>query len=335
MSSLRKDKQLALNLKGLSILAVIGLHLLTLISPQNFLELPRNFFFITLNQFLRFCVPVFIFLSGFGLSLKYNQTKFNLVEFYKCRLIKLLPLYLLWSAYYLFLSEFITPWWKVLQTGPIWKILLLGWSDYHLYFVSVIFQLYLLFPLILKLSKSFLKPMLFLSLVTQLSLYALFSFSSSPPSDQIQNTIFLSWIFYFIFGVFLSQKKTFISFKLSLILTLIGLTLSSFDTYQYLNQTQNIVLAIRFAKLPQILYSFGFINLFLTLPKKSFNNQFLSWLGKNSYLIYLSHPVLIHLAKFDLSTIPLIPVLLSFSCLSLISLIKTPHKGALLLARKP
>jgi surface polysaccharide O-acyltransferase-like enzyme len=334
-NGITKDKKLADYLKGLSILAVVGLHLLTLLPSNLFFHNPTKLIIISIDQLFRFCVPVFIFFSGFGLSLKYQTKKLNLFSFYRSRLTKLLPLYLLWSAYYLFLSEFIKPWWKVLQTGPIWKILLLGWSDYHLYFVSVIFQLYLFYPLLLKLVKSFPKATLALSFLTQLSLYAYYLLALNPPPDQVQNTLFLSWIFYFVFGIYLAGKKTFLSFRLGLLFTVLGLTLSIFDTFQYLNSTQSLILAIRFTKIAQILYSFGFITLFLNFPKKTPSNLIVNWFGLNSYLIYLSHPVLIHLLNFNLSEIPIIQTLLSFVLLVFIS-IKIEHlQKGVLFARKP
>ncbi len=338
MSLINKDKSVTLQLKGLSILAVIGLHLLTFVPPQKVFQFPTNFIFFTFNQALRFCVPVFIFLSGFGLSLKYQNQPLNLKHFYISRLSKLLPLYLLWSAYYLFLSELIKPWWKVLETGPIWKILLLGWSDYHLYFVSVILQLYLLYPLLIKLAKKFVKPLLVLSFLSQLGAYAYFSFASNPPPDQIQNTLFLTWIFYFVFGIYLASIKRFISSKLSFILLFIGIFFSILDTYQYLNLSSNIVLAIRFTKIPLLLYSFGFISFFLSLPKNKLRNKTLSWLGQNSYLIYLAHPVLIHLGHFNLSEVPIVPVLLSFVLLIQVSILMTKKHSfsrVFFKARKP
>ena len=244
---------------------------------------------------------------------------------------------MLWSTYYLFLSELIEPWWKVLETGPIWKILILGWSDYHLYFVSVIFQLYLLYPLLLKLAKKFLNPLLIVSLLTQLGFYFYYSFTKNPPPDQFQNTAFTTWIFYFIFGIYLAKKKSFITHKTSLIIAITGLVFSIIDTHRYLSFTNDIILAIRFTKIPQLLYSVGFISFFLTSPIKSNNNKLLSWLGKNSYLIYLSHPVLIHVANFDQSQVPLIGVLTSFTALIILSIAinKNTLKRVLLLARKP
>jgi probable poly-beta-1,6-N-acetyl-D-glucosamine export protein len=335
MSGLRTDKQLAFFLKGLAILAVVGLHLLTLLPSSIYFSNSTQLAFLSFDQLLRFCVPVFIFLSGYGLSLKYQTKALNLVGFYRSRIIKLLPLYLLWSAYYLFLSEFIEPWWKVLQTGPIWKILLLGWSDYHLYFISVIFQLYLLYPLLLKLIKSFPKTTLALSLLTQLGLYAYFSVTNNPPPDQIQNTLFLSWIFYFVLGIFLAGRKSFLSQKAGFLIAVFGLILSIFDTHQYLNSTQSLILAIRSTKISQLLYSFGFITFFLNRPQSTSENKLINWLGKNSFLIYLSHPVLIHLANFNPTEIPILQALLSFIIMLFIS-IKIEHlQKGVLFARKP
>lgn len=55
---IRKDKSLADQLKGVSILAVIGLHLLTFVPPENVFQTPTGLLFISVNQALRFYVPV-------------------------------------------------------------------------------------------------------------------------------------------------------------------------------------------------------------------------------------------------------------------------------------
>lgn len=317
-SNLHKDHFLATYLKGVAILAVISLHLYTFISPHSYLSSPQNLFILLLDQVMRFCVPLFIALSGFGLSLKYQHQPFHSFQFIRQRLSKLLPLYLVWSTYYLLLSKYIDPWWKVLHTGPIWRIILYGWADYHLYFVSVIFQLYFVFLLYMKTPVKLKKFWLPLSLITQLTAY--YSFFIHPISDQIQNTWFFSWIFYFIFGSWLANQKKFLASRLNFLIMIIGLVWSVIDSVVYLGATQNIILAIRSTKLPIIIYSFGFISFFLTVSSQLPFKKTLLWLGNYSFIIYLAHPIPLHLLKFEPNQVPWTPVILSYVILLILSI---------------
>ena len=152
LSLINKDRLSVNSAKGIAILAVVSIHLLTLATREQFTLPPQNLIFLFLDQVMRFCVPVFIFLSGFGLMLSYQKKDFKLLKFIKKRSFKTLPLYFLWSAYYIALSILIKPWWKVLSGWSISQIIFNGRADYHLYFVPVIFKLYLVFALLKKLA---------------------------------------------------------------------------------------------------------------------------------------------------------------------------------------
>ncbi len=110
-------------LKGFAILAVVAIHVINVF-------IGRNPSLINFDQFLRFSVPLFTALSGLALAKKY-LVKLEIKNFYQSRLLKLLPLYILWSAIY---------WLVTRQSFPF---------EYHLYFVPMIFQAYLIFPFIL------------------------------------------------------------------------------------------------------------------------------------------------------------------------------------------
>lgn len=105
---------------------------------------------VGLNTFARFAVPCFLFISGFTLYYFYSQRKFSLIAFYQRRLSKVLFPYLLWSTFYTAInySKYINPsggfYW-----GKFFKHLILGLSSYHLYFLVILIQLYLLFPALL------------------------------------------------------------------------------------------------------------------------------------------------------------------------------------------
>lgn len=112
-----------------------------------------------------FAVPLFFFLSGFSLTIKYRDVKnFNLKSYYKRRFIYLAPAYLFWVLSFQFITqygnaifiqglslsivfsirfflEFLVEYVIIAFTGNI----------ITLWFILVLFQYYLLFPFLLKL----------------------------------------------------------------------------------------------------------------------------------------------------------------------------------------
>lgn len=113
---------------------------------------------IFINQFFRFGTPVFMMISGFVLFYNYRNFKeFDFKRFYAKKFKFILIPYLLWSAFY-----YIIPRYKILlNLGNVnliefVKIIVLGNAYPHLYFIFLIFQFYLLYPLFLK---YFIKPM--------------------------------------------------------------------------------------------------------------------------------------------------------------------------------
>ena len=318
---INKDRLTVNSAKGLSILAVVSIHLLTLATQEQFTTHPQNLIFLSLDQVMRFCVPIFIFLSGFGLSLSYQQKPFVFKSFIKKRSFTTLPLYILWSAYYIALSIFIKPWWKLLSGWSASQIIFNGRADYHLYFVPVIFKLYLVFALLKKLPKKLLLPLLSLALVIKLGLYSYFTLKIPFIPDQLQHSNILVWTGYFILGIYLASQDKFISKRSSITLIFIGLFLSVFEASKIVSSSGDIIQAIRFAKLPNFIYAIGLIGFFLTNTSKLLKNKYLAWFGQNSYLIYLAHPMPLHLLKFDLSLVPVAPTLLSYLLVIAISIL--------------
>src|SRR5258707_920866 len=96
-------------LKGLAIIAVIVLHVLSSV-PHVFAGAMTSFSVIVTDQFLRFCVPLFIGLSGYALASRYGS-KIDLPTFFKRRVLRILPQYILWSLIFIFAMPFLYPAW--------------------------------------------------------------------------------------------------------------------------------------------------------------------------------------------------------------------------------
>lgn len=112
-----------------------------------------------LDQFTRFTVPVFFFLSGFGLTLQFMEKPLPLARYFRFRLWKIMAPFLLWS----FLTGLrhddylVSLPWAADPSGSartVLKFLFVDGFDYQYYFLIVIFQFYLVYPFLYKLGKS-------------------------------------------------------------------------------------------------------------------------------------------------------------------------------------
>lgn len=293
--------------KGIAILAVIFLHLLSTFFPDQIYQSGLNgLFFITLNQLCRFSVPLFIGLSGHGLAKKYGYLALNKLPFYRHQLKKILPAYLFWSLFFIFTYRIYQPGFSFHQIG---SDLLLGLADYHLYFVPLIIQFYILYPFLSKLLNKFNWSLLTLFFVSQLVYFIflrLLTANTSSPlflsSDQFQYRQIINWLFYFVFGLFLSQvdlaklSKNRLTKPIIILFITIGLVISIADSYYLINTHQSIIYATSFSRPSVFIYSIAIIGLFIIYGQSLLRYMrpylpLLSFFGRHSYIIYLSHPL--------------------------------------------
>ena len=106
---------------------------------------------VFLNQFFRFGSPVFMMVSGLVLFYNYRSLdEFDAARFYKKKLKYIFLPYVIWSTIYFLYSHYIS---GVPLSGEgkvLLRGILFGESYSHLYFIFLIFQFYILVPLILK-----------------------------------------------------------------------------------------------------------------------------------------------------------------------------------------
>lgn len=170
-----------------------------------------DFVAVVIGQSLRFCVPIFLILSGYGLTLRYGTAAggVNLREFLGSRASKILIPFLVWTIAMLLFAGRLDPAFRAVSPGEglafagsaYLRALLLGNGDYHLYFFSIILQCYLLFPLLVRLPAW---PMFALSAGVQLAfasplsgwLYRQGIFLPALPSP-----VCVYWLAYFQLGI--------------------------------------------------------------------------------------------------------------------------------------
>lgn len=296
-------------LKGLAITAVVIIHILSSI-PGHIYTTPNAGQYIFLDQLLRFSVPLFLGLSGYSLARKYSAD-LKVIEFYKRRLVRIIPLYVLWSIGLWLLFLYIPVWNTPEEQIPFWKILLLGRADYHLYFVPLIFQLYLLFPLLLRVLEKFPRTTLFSALSIQAFSLILFNYLGTIPtetildSDQEQYSLFTSWIFYFVLGMYIAKRAVHIKqrTKITSFLWLawgLGLAYLGLQGQLQIFSGVDPLDALKFTRLSILPYALSCICLAIMVPWETFSHP--SWLsklllliGKYSFVIYLSHTLVLRL----------------------------------------
>jgi peptidoglycan/LPS O-acetylase OafA/YrhL len=138
-------------LRAIATTIVIGIHAshhwwfgvndTTTINPEIFID-------TLINQVGRFTVPMFVILSGFALAKSEEKRSFHLGTFIQRRLWRIVPPYFLFTLLNIIgRSQFLASDWLG-QGQQIWQALTTGMGDYHLYFLGIIFQCYVVYPLL-------------------------------------------------------------------------------------------------------------------------------------------------------------------------------------------
>lgn len=167
----------------------------TVLTPNSIPQL----FFLLINQISKAAVPIFVFISGFILSKIYEKQKINPLSFWPMRLPKLVFPYILWSLAYYFI--YVYKGFYPLDLTFILKGLLYGTFVYHLYFMIIIIQCYLLFPFLHMMAEriGYLKCFIISAIFQMAFVGVLF-----PYKDRF----ITSYIVYFTFGMLIAKRES-------------------------------------------------------------------------------------------------------------------------------
>jgi surface polysaccharide O-acyltransferase-like enzyme len=200
-------------LRGFAVLAVLMLHTNTCsfeIDGLNFLSFSNLF----IGIYMLVAVPLFILISGFVLHATYNGG-FSLLSFYRKRLV-ILPPYIIFSVIYMLFSYAIpNPHSHLINTTPITvdyvaRLLLESQAYGHMWFFSVLIQLYLLYPLLNKIYRFFEKKGLLGAMVIgSLLLQVAWNLAMAPRGGKVpilNTNLFLEVLFYFVLGMFAAKN---------------------------------------------------------------------------------------------------------------------------------
>ncbi|MFC0514665.1 acyltransferase [Mucilaginibacter angelicae] len=278
------------------------------------------------NAVVRFCVPVFVMITGALLL----QREYELSDFLKRRLGRLIPPFIFWSLIYigyklydgeLELSDNIWPNIKLvlqqLQTG----------SYYHLWYVYLLIGLYLIIPVISKFVRNATEKELlyflgiwFLTMILGRPYLTVFD-----PGIDLHN--FTGYIGYLVLGYYLAYKP--FTFKnmasvAALVFILCALLIAS-GTYFLLLKTRNLSTFFYEPISPFILILSASAFLMARFIKINLNpvvNNVISNIGKYTLGLYLSHALILNLLELGGITYTIFnPVfsipLIAFLCFSL------------------
>ena len=323
-------------LKGLAILGVVLVHLLAQY-PSNIFYGARNdrLFIVILDQLSRFSVPLFIAISGYGFAMKYHDSTVIFGKFLLSRIQKLIPLYIFWSAVFWIVLPLV-PAWNTPDGGPTPYLhqLVFGYADYQMYFVPLIFQLYVLFPIIWKSFRKHPALWLALGMSTQVIAYSWFTHNiQAAPKDwqlfssSMQYLIWVSWVGYFFLGMWLAnpdhiRKLRKLPTAVWGVLAVILAGISIYSSLVAIHQGTDPLMALRFTRWSVLAYASITIVLgilfFTKYQLPALISSILNTIGKHSYLIFLSHTLAIRiLMSARRETVPvttLLEVTLVFLC---------------------
>lgn len=302
-------------IRGISMLGVLGIHTgaYSLSNPHVNVHL-----FALLEIASRFSVPIFFFVSAFGLFFKQNiYERFDYGHFILRRSRSVLIPYIVWSLLYMMHYTYVYHDPLIWTVQTLGKFFLFGLASYQLYFLVILLWFYALMPFWRLLARWILKhPLRNLGLLLLLQIifnyYSCYmikpNFSNPYINVFIQyrlSYIVFHYIFIFMLGALFAlkyqnilsllpnyKKQIYSCFAFSLFIMLGSyyylLNIAHYTPEQAVNTVQQL-------SPPGIIYtltsSIFLFTLFSSNSLPKFWQSILDILGKYSYPIYLVHPM--------------------------------------------
>lgn len=240
-----------------------------------------------LNRSLKFTTPIFIFLSGVTGFYGYRNKEFKYFEFINKRLRRVLIPYLVWCVIYYFV--YIKIGYYGFNIKFFIKNVIQGTMSYHLYFVIIITQLYLMGPVfynLVKKSNNRIRLLVISAIVTALCVeYIRFDLS---------DRIFLKYVFFYMFGIFVTlEYENFIAWlKKYSIYAVIG--------YAVIGLAYTLVSYYNMKIYSYVWFLFSTVSILFVYLVGLFSKErlhkiysFIKLFGQSSYYIYLMHPIIL------------------------------------------
>jgi peptidoglycan/LPS O-acetylase OafA/YrhL len=282
-------------IRAVAALSVIAIHLTA--SYVKDLALAQYW-----NELMRYAVPLFVILSGLVL---YHvdlggRKQLNYLAFQRKRLTKVLVPYAAWTALYIYYTA--RQVWREMGWDGAWRIadtlpehLRYGTGHYHLYFLIITMELYVLYPLLRAWMKR--QPLSLLLASFAWTAYSQTMIYLHHKTWKIYH--FPHWIFYFVLGMYVAQHRKTIQKWLRGKEVWTGLLWLASFALLYWDGTQSNT-HYSSAKPTVMLYAVTSFFFFWSVAArvagiKGGIGKGLDWLSTHSFLIFLLHPLVLNL----------------------------------------
>jgi surface polysaccharide O-acyltransferase-like enzyme len=247
---------------------------------------------LVINNSLKFTTPIFIFISGVTSFYSYRKREFKYFQFLKRRLSKVLTAYFLWCIiYYL----------AYIKIGYYtWDInffiisVLQGTMVYHLYFVIIIVQMYIVGPLFYNLLKNTDKKVAILIFAAIVSLL-----STEFIRFELSDRLFIKYIIFYMLGIYVSlEKQLFVSWierhKMHVVACFLA-TGFAYTVVSYYDMSISTYVWF-FYSIASVFFVYYVGLVMKDLCRKYYS--FIKLFGQSSYYIYLMHPLVLTVMIF-------------------------------------
>jgi peptidoglycan/LPS O-acetylase OafA/YrhL len=307
-------------IRGLAFLAVVYQHIIGGYTQRHDISIEDAFMLGMVFNLVKFAVPAFVFVTGVTLFYNYYE-KLNYVTFMRKRVVDIFIPFVIWTIiYYLYIHREHLNWDLLYLLKSVGRELIIPASGYHLWYIVMIFQFYLLFPLLLILFKWCAARISYLKIITGAALiYGILMWLSSDYLMR-QHESFpylleklvkyrslngLMYFFYFLMGAIaalsLYKWRDVLSklLPLNIMLFIIAYIWVGYELVAGSPARINLNYA---TSLKPSMFVFTVLHMLLlysysvkTAAVKSYISKFLSYIGHYSYGAFLVHVLAIHL----------------------------------------
>lgn len=242
---------------------------------------------LLINRSLKFTTPIFIFLSGVTSFYSYRQKEFKYFSFLKRRLTKVLVAYLLWCVIYY--RAYIKIGYYTWDINFFITRVFQGTMSYHLYFVIIIVQMYVVGPLLYYILRNTDKKVTVLIVAAVITLL-----SAEFIRYELSDRLFLKYVVFYMLGIYVTlERELFLSFvKRHKIYVVAGYLITglAYTVVSYYDMSISTYVWFFFSA------SSVFFVYYVGLVMKEVFSKYYSFIklfGQSSYYIYLMHPLVL------------------------------------------
>ena len=301
-------------MRGISMLGVVGIHV-----GSQYLSnpLPNTALVALFEIVTRFSVPIFFFISAFGLFYHLEMEKpFDYAAFLRRRAKTVLVPYVVWSVFYMLHYTVLYHDTMLLHLNVFAKYLFFGFGSYQLYFMVILLWFYLLMPLWIWIVRRMTLERLVVLLILQIGFdyWSSFLFNANAIDNLYLRTLAINrlnywvmhYVFIFVLGGWIALRfDEFHNFikrrRIALTFFFIASLVSMLGYYYYLLLVRgyDVIGAINTAHqlcplgvIYTLAASLFLFALFISDTSTALR-PVLSLLGRHSYFVYLAHPLAI------------------------------------------